>query len=542
MLMQNSEITFFRLETRKHSNFSIEAIDQTVNGTPGFERSISCTISRNGDLINRVYVEAKLPKLDIAVEGNSTTTWIPNVGAHLIDHADIEIGGQRIDRHYGQWLSIWNELTGEMSQKDGYDRMIGNKPNLLNPWWTKNGTDESTPGTTNGTLRSEIASDTVLVPLAFWFCRSPGLALPLIALQYHEVKLNITFAKMTDLLRTWHNDNHPITTITIDKAQVLTDEYTISDGTNTTANILASATADEIENALSSATPAAITGHKVSSVTLLVNGTSDGTIVIVRPKGGGDLTIAGAATGQNTAGTPTNTGYFGPYSASDAKASTSEQLEVKLWVDYCFLDNDERRFMATKPHKYLIEQLQYSGKEAIRGGSDRFRLNFNHPTKMLVWCVESQENIAGLYSYPGMKAVTQNAAGIQYGQANDLNNAEEGIWCGRNPIASGKLVLNGHDRFKEREGYYFDTVQPYQHMNNTPQRPGINMFSFGLKPGEFQPSGSINMSRLDNATLDLTYHKYSGNSFYTNATVSIFATSYNQLRIISGMGGLTYSN
>ena len=448
MLMQNSEITFFRLETRKHSNFSIEAIDQTVNGTPGFNRSISCTISRNGDLINRVYVEAKLPALTFAT--GTTHTWIPNVGAHLIDHADIEIGGQRIDRHYGQWLSIWNELTGDKSHKHGYDRMIGNKPNLLNPYWVADSDDATVPNATGApALRTTIESDTVVVPLAFWFCRSPGLALPLIALQYHEVKLNITFSSMNKLLRTW-------------------------------------------------------------------TATMDGTDV-------------------------TNEGSFAPYTSG--VDNPTDQLEVKLWVDYCFLDNDERRFMATKPHKYLIEQLQYSGKEAIRGASDRFRLNFNHPTKMLVWCVESEANIAGLYSYPGMKEVTQNAAGIQYGQANDLNNAEEGIWCGRNPVASGKLVLNGHDRFKEREGYYFDTVQPYQHMNNTPQRPGINMFSFGLRPAEFQPSGSINMSRLDNATLDLSYHKFSkDDEFYSNATVSIFATSYNQLRIISGMGGLTYSN
>jgi hypothetical protein len=447
MLMQNSEITFFRLETRKHSNFSIEAIDQTVNGTPGFGRSISCTISRNGDLINRVYVEAKLPSLSWTQAGQDTHTWIPNVGAHLIDHADIEIGGQRIDRHYGQWLSIWNELTGDKSHKHGYDRMIGNKPNLLNPYWDPADADATVPKGTANTLRSSIDSDTVVVPLAFWFCRSPGLALPLIALQYHEVKLNITFSNMNKLLRTWTDD-----------------------------------------------------------------------------------------------GNSTNTGSFAPYTSG--VNNPTDQLEVKLWVDYCFLDNDERRFMATKPHKYLIEQLQFSGKEAIRGGSDRFRLNFNHPTKMLVWCVESEKNYAGVYAYPGVAAVTANAKGMQYGQANDLNNAEEGIWCGRNPIASGKLVLNGHDRFKEREGYYFDTVQTYQHMNNTPQRPGINMFSFGLRPSEFQPSGSINMSRLDNATLDLTYHNYAAQSadFYNNATVSIFATSYNQLRIISGMGGLTYSN
>jgi hypothetical protein len=447
MLMQNSEITFFRLETRKHSNFSIEAIDQTVNGTPGFARSISCTVSRNGDLIHRVYVEATLPELTITGgAGDKTVTWIPNVGAHLIDHADIEIGGQRIDRHYGQWMSIWNELAGDKHHKHGYDRMIGNKPNLLNPWWEGSAGVPANDGTTTDALRTTVESDKVIVPMTWWFCRSPGLALPLIALQYHEVKINITFASRDHLLRTW------------------------TKGTGRTGTY-----------------------------------------------------SPGIATGLSVAGS---------------------DLDVTLWVDYCFLDNDERRFMATKPHKYLIEQLQYSGKESISGKSDRFRLNFNHPTKMLAWVVESSDNYAGVYSFPGIQKVAEESQHLRYGDANDLSNAEEGQWCGRNPVKSAKLVLNGHDRFKQRDGSYFDTVQPYQHMNNTPQRPGINMFSFGLRPTEFQPSGSINMSRLDNATLHLNYHDYDANkdTYYSGAQVSIFATSYNQLRIISGMGGLTYSN
>ena len=111
---------------------------------------------------------------------------------------------------------------------------------------------------------------------------------------------------------------------------------------------------------------------------------------------------------------------------------------------------------------------------------------------------------------------------------------------GENPVVAGKLQLNGHDRFSEREGRYFNLVQPYQHHENVPAT-GINVYSFGLKPEEHQPSGTCNMSRIDNATLHLTLTR---DAVYQNRAckVRVYATNYNVLRIMSGMGGLAYSN
>ena len=108
--------------------------------------------------------------------------------------------------------------------------------------------------------------------------------------------------------------------------------------------------------------------------------------------------------------------------------------------------------------------------------------------------------------------------------------------AGDNPVSKAKLQLNGHDRFAERPGRYFNLVQPYQHHTNVPAT-GINVYSFGLKPEEHQPSGTCNFSRIDNATLHLTLTNPTG-----NAKVSVYAVNYNVLRIMSGMGGLAYSN
>jgi hypothetical protein len=115
---------------------------------------------------------------------------------------------------------------------------------------------------------------------------------------------------------------------------------------------------------------------------------------------------------------------------------------------------------------------------------------------------------------------------------------------GENPVVTAKLQLNGQDRFSEREGSYFDVVQPYQHHTRAPDA-GINIYSFALRPEEHQPSGTCNMSRIDNATLNLVF---GGNADFKatylaeDSNICIYATNYNVLRIMSGMGGLAYSN
>jgi hypothetical protein len=111
---------------------------------------------------------------------------------------------------------------------------------------------------------------------------------------------------------------------------------------------------------------------------------------------------------------------------------------------------------------------------------------------------------------------------------------------GENPVVTAKLQLNGQDRFSEREGTYFDVVQPFQHHTRTPDA-GINVYSFALRPEEHQPSGSCNFSRIDNATLQLVLSSATVGGTAT-AKVRVYATNYNVLRVMSGMAGVAYSN
>ena len=479
-LTGNPQITFFKVVYRRHTNFSMEAIEQTFSGTPDFGRKVVCTVSRNGDLIHRVYLQVGLPSINPA--SSDYARWVNWVGHALVKNVEVEIGGQRIDKHYGDWLHIWNELTQTAGRQAGYANMVGNVDRLFRPVGGATSGSATDPREA-GQVQGVTPATTLFIPLQFWFCRNPGLALPLIALQYHEVKINLEFRSFEECVG--YKSTAP-TTVALDSAS--------------------------------------------------------------------------------------------------------------LYVDYIYLDTDERRRFAQVSHEYLIEQLQFTGDESVTQTNVKVKLNFNHPCKELVWVVQLDDAVTQTpsnakvngrqwFNYTDRTDATPYATndpmnlnnlldGIidtdpsDIGAANDLtmgvntgvatagtaiggsthtstgafgllgihNNAYD---TGMNPVIRAKLQLNGHDRFSEREGRYFNLVQPYQHHTRVPCT-GVNVYSFGLKPEEHQPSGTCNMSRIDNATLHLTLSGAINSS--AAAKVRVYATNYNVLRIMSGMGGLAYSN
>jgi len=524
-LTGNPQITFWKVTYRRHTNFAMESIEQTFNGQADFGRRVQCTVSRNGDLAYRTYLQVTLPEINQDDSAGAVyARWLDCPGEQLISMVEVEVGGQRIDRQYGDWMHIWNQLTMTSEQDDGYNKMVGNTTQLTyltDPNFADVATACGAADVPEAVCapRNALPETTLYVPLQFWFCRNPGLALPLIALQYHEVKINIEIRPMDECL------------------------------------------------------------FAVTAVGV----------------GGVDNVKATAA-----------------YSKSLVAAS--------LYVDYIFLDTDERRRMAQNPHEYLIEQLQFTGDESIGSSSNKIKLNFNHPCKEIVFVVQSDVNVSycdsfvqgqvlnaalgaqpfnytdavdalpnsirafssggqlggsagsntavigadGLFADPAATATAAGIIGVTGAAlgADDLSGAFPGdsvnngvsdagafvlaetalkMHCwGENPVVTAKLQLNGQDRFSEREGTYFDLVQPYQHHTRTPDT-GINCYSFALRPEEHQPSGTCNFSRIDNATLQLVVSAAAIGSQAT-AKVRVYATNYNVLRVMSGMGGLAYSN
>jgi hypothetical protein len=230
----------------------------------------------------------------------------------------------------------------------------------------------------------------------------------------------------------------------------------------------------------------------------------------------------------------------GAIDGGDTLTATVAALSTaKLWVDYIYLDTDERRRFAQVSHEYLIEQLQLEEGAAGTSTSLTKTLNFNHPVKELVWVIRETQFISSGVSqrsnYTNHEGIN-TAAAAAVGERHARPAPAVGDAAARNSVESAKLKLNGHDRFATRNGDYFNLEQTCKHHTNIPESPGINVYSFALKPEEHQPSGTCNFSRIDNAQLVITRRTTEA------GTLFVFATNYNVLRIMSGMGGLAYSN
>jgi hypothetical protein len=381
-LTGNPQITFFKAVYRRHTNFAMESMRQTLNGVPEFDGSVVCKVKRNGDLIGRTYVRNTLTVFGGVGINANTNRMVNRAGFALLKNVELRVGGQLVDSQTGLWMHCWTELSHTRSQKDMLDGLVGTTANNGSVGGLGNEVFVGIPPQDTGTRTL-----TTNTPLQFSYCRHPGLAIPLIALQYHDVELMFDLASQGDV-------------------------------------------------------------------------TQSGTVTL--------------------------------------------GSEMEVWIDYIFLDTEERKNFAENSHEYLIETVQSRTSSMGAGATESVRLNFNHPVKELVWV---------------------GSGNVTNGDNFNQNNGSV--------LTRGILKLNGQNRFSERNYRYFQHVQPNQHHTGCPDF-GINSYSFAIKPEEHQPSGTCNFSRIDNAELELTS---------TNATtVTVFAHGYNVLRVASGMGGLAYSN
>lgn len=189
-LTGNPEITFWKVSYRRHTNFAMESIEQTFSGQADFGRRVTCTVSRNGDLAYRTYLQVTLPEINQSMgQGNPVyARWLDYIGEQMIAQIEVEIGGQRIDRQYGDWMHIWNQLTMNCEQRVAYFKMIGNTTALTyitDPAFANiNGPCTAASGPNQVCApRNALPETTLYIPLMFWYTRSPGLSLPLIALK-----------------------------------------------------------------------------------------------------------------------------------------------------------------------------------------------------------------------------------------------------------------------------------------------------------------------------------------------------------------------
>ena len=458
-LTGDAKVTFFQSVYKRHTNFAIECVQQTVNGAGGNGGVFSVTLARSGDLIGDMFLTLT-PTQSAASNLTSTNTNVDTcwVAERALTAVELYIGGQLIDKHYQTWFRLYAELFMNDTKKVQYGTMTSSS--------VVNNINQTSPGK-------------VHLPLLFFFNRNPGLYLPLIALQYHEVRLDFLMS-------------------------------------------------------------------------------------------------------------PYYTSYFGTN-------------PIDVWANYIYLDANERERFSKNKHEYLIEQVQHIAGDTVGTSSENapsiIRLQYNHPVKELIWCYQDAAplanrnsmwnfssnvanvnvtvdlaktaasssctlpntvgaprlNVPGLLSTPLFVTAASNVgtgnvctfqsnvltgnvfwteAGLpNSGTANTTYGYEVG------PMHKFKLILNGTDRFVEQPGTFFNKYQPYQYHSGSPY-PGIYVYSFALKPEEYQPSGTCNFSRIDMAQVATSLKT----GVSPNLVQKMFAVNYNVLRIASGLGGLAFSN
>jgi len=605
-LTGNPQITFWKVTYRRYTNFATESIEQTFNGQADFGRRVTCTISRNGDLAYRTYLQVTLPKIQTeALEGvvvpvgatykNSAPSharWLDYPGEQIISCVEVEIGGQRIDRQYGDWMHIWNQLTITASQEEGYNKMVGNTTELTY-LATCCGKDVETICDTSASVcgtgcvhRNALPTSTLYVPLQFWYCKNPGLAIPLIALQYHEVKIVLEMNYLENML--W-------------AVQANRDDRGGNNG----------AGGRETESGYFAKAENVYTNTCLVCASLYVDYVFLDTDARRRMAQNPHAYLIEQLqfTGDQSIGSSSN----------KIQLNFNHPCKELIWVvqpscnvDYCGqfqAFQQQNMLFGAQPFNYTDQldglprsSLNYRldlGNASNNGGTF-IRSSLGKTSCIGPYCGLSQPTATGFQGNgipndpeeaggqdsggcfqvdsevtPAQqnRGTAGNGFGGGFSNADEANAAKGGADCdscslancpalhcsparaiaavvtessrsqncwGSNPVVCAKLLLNGQDRFSERLGSYFDLVQPFQHHTSTPAT-GINVYSFALRPEEHQPSGTCNFSRIDNASIQMVV---SANTVRAGgmANVRVYATNYNVLRIMSGMGGLAYSN
>ena len=519
-LTGNPQITFFKIVYRRHTNFSMETIRQTINGDTNTdttkENKASVTISRNGDLLSKIYV-------------TTSTTGITD-GSDIIKQVSIDIGGQEIDKQTKEWFQIWNELTIPEDKRLGYKNMIGclNHGGCPRPGG-QSGTGMNSTGT--------VGVNHIQIPLQFWFCRNPGLALPLIALQYHEVQLHFIYGQSmgvnaelnvecdyfyldTDERRRFAEASHEylIEQIQLQKINNVTDHKLSFN--HPIKELIWTSSTNYIEASLS------LNGHErfekqkmeyfqlrqpydyhtaIPGYNIPI---TDKTELLTTPINTGITKHNVEETIYDTANN-SHIVRLDPSSISFGITDTITFNEFKVGdyisiiiSSYCSGDNDP----LTIPRRHGDNLHPGEGGNLGNLGDIEYDVTSSKTSFHRVTVVDSTLKV--IHFDPPVTA--------RNGSNNLINNLNETSELGDH------LYVYILGRIQEKESRCSKLAK------------NINVYSFSLRPEDHQPSGTCNFSRIDAARL-ITGAELSSDD-------NIYAVNYNILRIMSGMGGVAYSN
>jgi len=533
-LVSNPQISFFKSVYRKYTRFSIETIKEIPNLRTLQETSetnITIKVPRNGDLLKNAYLTFTLPEIYSGANytGSGTNSnvynfqWIENIGFNIIKEASLKIGDSIIDTLYGEFMHVYSELHHSISEKENINELIGHVPEMYDPA-NSNG-QVNTYGSANKyphivgetqynrfNVNANVIDNTdflaftnkfpsilsrkIKVPLMFWFTKNSGAALPLIALQYHETRLDLTLRKINDL-------------------------FTVLD-----ANA----------NNSSSSGGMRVKPNSSYTHTTIVNFLSDSSFVT-------DTTAAIGSRKFNA---------FNIDTAFEFEYIFLDEAERKRFAlfdhEYLITQHKQRDVSSHYALSDSSKELNITGiKNPIKylvvvpKRSDAVKINqHNNYTS---WLYDNIPPYSYEYTNAEMFYDLDSSAYLFYNNNSNASQESEANFTAtnfrKNLIEKMRIKFNGMNRTQENDHMFYQKQQPLQYFKKKP-KDGIYLYSFSVDPKNDQPSGACNFSHIESVSFDCTFNQPPSSSFYT-INVNFYFVNYNILKITSGMGGLVFS-
>ena len=508
-LVNEPQITFFKVVYRRHTNFSTEELKQSFSHNLDFGRRVTVTLSRDGDLIRQVTLVVQLPSIPqfLDSDGNidqiTKIAWVRRIGYAIIKDIEVEIGGELIDRQYGDFLNIWHDLT--LTANRNIDKMIGDVDILTN---FSNGKQEYT----------------LYIPLQFWFNRITGLALPIVSLQYSHININVELNNIQSCYIL-----SPTHIIKMDNDFVNFKDFEFIEQTVNGITSLARFIHFDIVNkemyilrlSNNGFQSVQFDGSVTNPRTILYSGSSATTLVneqyFINGKSSGFQCMPDLNAVENI--------YNNNNINVNSVLNSLSLPDAYLLVEYIYLDDEERVRFSRSKLEYLIEQVSYNGEKIITGINQSFKVGFTQPCKELIWVTQ-------------LSIAKNTRINDVFNYTNSLVRDNNEDLIGSNIVINETLLFNGQQRLTLRDSQYFTFIQQYQnHTNGT--NPLINTYGFALYPEKHQPSGTANFSKIDNITLQLNVLPII--TFNNSAVIRVYGVFYNVLRIAHGISGLVFA-
>ena len=504
-LTGNPSISFFKFVYRRYTPFSMELINLPYTTIPSFTTTQTteahCKVDRNGDLLHDCYLLYDLPAI---YTNDIPFSWVDSIGNKIIDEVSLKCDGQNIDRQFGEFMKVESDLVLTSTKKVKYDVLVNGSTNI-NKIANPNVDDVDL-------LYPALPAKRLLIPLQFWFCKNSGLSIPLIALQYTEIRIDVLYTRLNELFKIGTPPISPVQMFTSDTSELSPENQQFQ--------------------------------------SILISEGWDQTNVFFRFAKSWDQYSSILA----------NYVYLGEDERKKFAQTSHEYLITQL----------QRRIYLglMRGPSQLDLALHYPVKEIIwfLRRSEAYKTNdwFNFTDNDCPQLLDKIKNIRDFLMLPCISSFT-DAENTQNGiqelkQLSEdftaqLYDMQDVLFSGE-PISTinskkwdyysimeqAKLVFNGHDRFEERRNTYFENEQVYKYHTGSGDK-GLYVYSFSLKPEKEQPSGTCNMSRIDTQRLHLNIFNTDVNPQNNDKfDLHFFAINYNVFRIMGGIGQLVFTN